>query len=445
MERMVDQMKGCDVLIIGGGPGGRTSARTIKGIDPGKKVTVLKDEEVNANRCVLPYVFDGTVPLEKASIPNSLVMGWGVELVIDKVVFIDTKNKKVKTQKDEMVYQHLVLATGAVPIVPPIPGSDLGNVFTLRTLNDASAILEGLKKSKSIVVVGGGYIGVEMGATLQEAGFDVTLIELLGHCLQNVFHVEFCAEVEEKLESEGVRLITGSRVEALMGKRSVRAVRVGGVEVEADLVIFAVGVKPNIDLAKEGEIRTSPYGIQIDESMRTNVEDIYAAGDCIEKRSFITHQPVLGQLGTNAVIEGRIAGENILGKRRFYKGAVNASACLAFDLPFGFAGLTETQARDHGLKVIIGRAQGMSRYPQMPQAKKMRSELIFEESSGMLIGGQIIGGENIAGYVDLISLSIKNRLGIDELRDLNYCTHPGLADRPSENIIATAAEDAYRK
>jgi pyruvate/2-oxoglutarate dehydrogenase complex dihydrolipoamide dehydrogenase (E3) component len=167
-------------------------------------------------------------------------------------------------------------------------------------------------------------------------------------------------------------------------------------------------------------------------------------GDCVEKLSFITHQPVLGQLGTNAVMEGKIAGENILGRKRTYRSVVNASVSMAFDLPFGFAGLTETQARLHGLKVVTGLGETMSRYPQMPHGQKMRSKLIFEEGSGSLVGGQILGGEKIAGYVDLLSLAIKKKLTMDDLRDLNYCTHPELADRPFENIIANAAEEAYR-
>lgn len=271
-------MKVSDVLIIGGGPGGRTAARTVKGIDPGKKVILIKDEEVNANRCILPYVFDGTVPLGKAAIPNSLITGWGVDLMIDEVLSIDAKNKRVRTRKDEVGYQHLVLATGAVPVIPRIPGAHLGNVFVLRTLKDASMISERLEGSKSVVVIGGGYIGIELSATLRKAGFHVTLIEALEHCLQNAFDIEFCEEVEEKLKSNGIRLIMRSPAKALDGMGVVRTVRAGDAEIEADLVIFSVGVRPNISLARESRIRVNASGIQVDEAMKTNFGDIYAVG-----------------------------------------------------------------------------------------------------------------------------------------------------------------------
>ena len=432
-----------DVLIIGGGPGGIVAGLTIKKLKPSLKVTLIKKEQGVTVLCSEPYALSGVVEPKKIVFPDKkMIIDAGIKLIVDEAKKIDLKNKFVQTKKEKIEFKKLILATGATPFVPPIPGRDLENIFTLRTIKDVKKIRQGLKKAKNIVIVGGGAIGIEVASLLNEKGKNVTIIELLPHLISGAYDKEFSQEAEDALKQCGVKILTNYRVEKFSGKEKVKYVVANkNKKIPADLVLLSIGVRSNIDLAKNAGIKIGKFGIGVDKYQETNVKNVYAIGDCAQAIDFITKKPTPSQLATTAVFQAKIAGANIAGKKISYSGVVNASVSAFECLAIGRVGLTEKQARTTGFKISIGWANSYNRYACHPGACPIKVKLIFEEKTKKILGGQIISGEQgVSQRINLLSLAIKKRMTALDLANLNYCANPGLTPLPFAEPIVMAAE-----
>ena len=438
-----------DVVIIGGGPAGRVIVHMLHAQKRGLSVTLIKDEEINVNRCAVPYGVSGTKPIEKFQIPNELVTDFGAELVIDRVEKINPVQKEVHTRKGEIFpYNRLVLATGSRPLIPSIPGVDAETVTPVRSLKDLSLLRQCAAKGKKAVIGGGGYIGLEVAVVLRLMGLEVALVEMLPRILMATTEPEFIDEVENTLADRGVTLLTEKKVvEFEHANGSAMKVKLdSGEAIAADFAVLSVGVVPNIELAIAAGIKTSRMGIVTDQGLRTSAEGVYTCGDCAEKKSFITGEPVRGEFGTNAVFMSKVVGQNILGRNEAFPGVINANAATVFDWSLGSAGLTEKMAQDAGIDTLTGFSEVLDKYPMMDGVTPIRTKLVFDRSSLNLIGGSVLRkGPGAAQNVDFISFAIQMKATLEDLLIYQYSTHPELAAKPSDNVYVFAAKDAMGK
>ena len=438
-----------DVVIIGGGPAGRVIVHALHSANSGMTVTLIKDEEINVNRCAVPYGIPENKPIEKFKIPNKLVTDFGAELVIDHAVKIDTQRKQVHTRKGQTYgYKYLVLATGSRPLVPPIPGVNLAGVTPVRSLNNLDALRRFAGSGQKAVIVGGGYIGVEVAVVLRQMGLEVYLVEMLPQMLMATTEPEFITDVEKTLTVKGVQFRSNRKVTEFQS-RNGHGISVGldgGDILKADFAVLSVGVVPNIELAAEAGIQTSALGIVTDPYLRTNADGVYAAGDCAEKKSFITQKPTRGEFGTNAVFMAKIVAQNIMGRNKVFPGIINANATTVYDWGIGSSGLTEKMAMDAGLNVVSGYSEVLDKYPMMDGVTPIRTKLVFDRDTGSLIGGSVMHkGHGAAQNVDFISLAIQMGATLEDLLTYQYATHPELAAKPSDNTYVFATRDAYNK
>lgn len=442
-------MKKSDVVIIGGGPAGRIIVHMLHAAEQNLSVTLIKDEEINVNRCAVPYGVSNKKPIEKFQISNKLVTDFGGELVIDRVERVDFTKKEVYTKQGETyIYEHLVFATGSRPFLPPIPGIESDKITPVRSLQDLSMLRQLAANHRRAVIIGGGYIGVEVAVEFQKMGLQVTLVEMLPQILKITTEPEFISEIEKALVEKGIRLLTSHKVVEFedRGDQGVGVIFEGGQTIDTDFVVMSVGVIPNTEVAAQSGLETSPLGIVTNDYLRPNAENVYASGDCAEMRSFITHKPIRGEFGTNAVFMSKVVAKNILGENRVFPGVINANVSTAFEWSFGSAGLTEKAAIDAGFSITTGYSEVLDGYPMIDGTSYIHTKLIFNRNDRKLIGGSVLRkGHCVAANVDFISFAIQMGTTIDDLLVYQYCTHPELAAKPSDNIFVFAAKDAMSK
>jgi len=445
--------KEVDVFVIGGGPAGIVSAVTTRKYYPEKKITLVKNVESGCIPCGIPYMFSSLNNPEENKLGNAALENNDIDLVIDEVQRIDRDHKEVITGKEDTFrYDKLILALGSLPITPPVPGIDKEGVYTInKDLNYLKVVVEKIKKSKHVMILGGGFIGVEFADEISKiGGLKVTLVEMLPALLYNSFDPEFSEIVEEKLVSQGIEVLTDTEVIEILGKKKVEKVRLsGGKEIEVDSIILGVGSVPNTQLAFEAGLdRGKGKGIWVDEYMRTSDADIFAVGDCAGKRDFYTRKDTAIMLASTSTAEARIAGANLFKLKviRENKGTIAIYSTYINGLVLGSAGLTERTARKENFEVVIGAATGMDKHPAtLPGANKIRVKLIFSRQSGILMGGQVSGGISAGEVINIIGLAIQQRVSATELDTLQIATHPYLTSAPTMNPLILAAQAAMQK
>jgi NADH oxidase (H2O2-forming) len=438
-----------DVVIIGGGPAGRVLVHSLHKMNSNKSVALIKDEALNVNRCAVPFGIDGRKPLDKYMIPNNLVTDFGADLVIDRVAEVNsTEHLLVTTGGDLFKYRHLLFATGSRPFIPDIPGANCENVVPVRAKSDLVRLRDLAAKSKRAVVIGAGFIGIETASVLKKMGLQVTLVSKYRYVMQSTFEPDLAPLIHQDLLDNGIEIYPENRAEAFNfeNKKAISVVLSDGTELAADFFIIAIGVVPNIELAKAAGLEVSSFGIITDQTLKTSATDIYASGDCAEKKSFISGKPVKGEFGTNAVFMSKIIAANIEGKSKKFAGVMNASCATAFEVGFGSVGLREEQAMKHGIEAVCGEAEVLDKYPMMNNVDKIKAKLIFNKMTRRLIGGSVVRkGLGAAQNIDFLSLAIQMGVGVEDLLAHQYSTHPELAAKPSDNLYVFAAEDAAPK
>jgi NADH oxidase (H2O2-forming) len=442
-------MEKTDVLIIGGSAAGPVAGITARRHYKDAKVTVVRKEKEGQVLvpCGLPYIFGTVGAPEKNIIPDALLTGNNIDFIIDEATSIDRQAKTVTTASGKSIgYEKLVLATGASPIIIPIPGKDLENVFSAQKdvdyLNGLLKVLEGVK---DVVVIGGGFIGLEFGDELKKRGLNVTIVEMLPHCLQLVFDEDFCNLAESKLKERGVNIKTNAQVEAILGEKKVTGVKLtSGEELQADLAFMCIGVRPNTELAQKAELQIGETrAVWVDEYGRTTDKDIFAIGDCAEKRSFFTKRPSALRLASIACTEGRIVGANLFELRRRNEGVIGSFATIIGNSGVGMAGLTETAAKAAGFDTVTSEVKTPDKHPgSMPGAKEFGVKLVFERATQEIMGGQVCGGSTVGEVVNVLAALIQNRMTANQVATFQYGTHPFFTPSPIPYPIVNAAEVA---
>jgi NADH oxidase (H2O2-forming) len=438
-----------EIVIIGGSAAGITAGITARRHYQDAKITIVRKEDKVLIPCGIPYIFGTVGNPEKNLIPDAIMKKNNIELVMDEVESIDRTGKAVVTKSGKRIgYHKLVLATGSRPIVLPLPGIEKKNVFNVKKdiayLQDLSDALE---KASDLVVIGGGFIGVEFADECKKFNKDlnVTIVELLPHCLLLACDEEFCVQAEQRLTDRGVKILTEEKAEAILGDKKVEQVKLAsGKDLKADVVILGVGVVPNTDLAAAAGLKIGEgKAIHVDQYMRTSDKDIFACGDCCEKFSSFNRGPSGLRLASIAAIEARIAGANLFYLKRKNEGAIGVFATMVNGLTVGTAGLTEVAAKKAGYDVVAEVATGPDRHPGvMPGCSDLHVKLLFEKRSGKLLGGQVRGGVSGGELLNAISAAISAGMRADDVATFQMGTHPALTASPIAYQLVNAAENA---
>lgn len=438
-----------DILIIGGGPAGLITAVTARRNNPDKTIILVRSEEKCVVPCGLPYVFNRLSAVEKDIVPDEVYKINKVDVIIGEVTKINSQNKQISVGSGEEInYDKLVLATGSSSILIPIKGVELAGVYQIKKdLKYLEKLREEVLRAKNIAIIGGGFIGVELAEELSAIqDKKITVVEASDHCLMPSFDEDFAILGEDKIKEKGVDVYSKIVVEEIIGKDKVEKIKLSdGQEILADLVILAVGVRSNIELAKEGGIKTiEKGGIEVDNFMRTNASDVFAVGDCAETKSFFTGKNNLIMLASVACYEARIAGANLYREESDLiknKGTITVFSTCLDGLVLGSAGLNEITAKAEEIEIIVGKSEVPNHHPgSLPNTEMIKTKLIFEKSSKILLGGQVAGPENTAELINLIALAIQQKMTASDLAILQVATHPLITAPPTAYPVIKAAE-----
>lgn len=426
---------GKKILIVGGVAGGASVAARVRRIDASADIVMFeKGPNVSFSNCSLPFYLSGVVASSEALImmePEAFKNSYDIEARTDtEVTAIDRAAKKItakdlKTGKEyEEDYDVLVLSPGARPVRPrSIKGIDGKNVFTIRNVVDITKLKTYLEENdiKDTVVVGGGFIGVEVTENLRMAGRNVALVEALDQIMMP-FDYDMAQILHKKMLDEGVDLILSDGVSEI---RDGSVVLASGKEIKAGAVIMAVGIAPDIALAKDAGIETGELGgIKVDEHYRTNDENIYAVGDAIEVKDFFTGKQTKLALAGPAQKEARAAADAIYGKYDRNQGVIGSSVVKMFDLNAAATGMNEKKAKAAGINYEIVYVAPMDKVGIMPGASPIHLKLIFEVPSGRVLGAQAIGMGNVDKRIDVIATIIHMKGTVRDLTDLELCYAP---------------------
>ena len=441
-----------DVLVIGGSAAGIVAATVGKSCYPDKEFLVLRDTKQTVVPCGIPYIFGSLESSDKDLISDGVFTKAGIEYKVSRATEIDAEKKVCRTQDgEEISYDKLVLATGSTPRVPAwLPGTDLENVFTIpKDKEILDRTLAKLQECKKIVTIGGGFIGVEVSDELNKLGKDVTIVELLPHVLGLAFDPEIAEQAGELLVERGVKIRTGVGVAKIIGDGRVTGVELAnGEKIDADAVILSMGYDPNTELAGRAGISLNSNGcIRVDEYMRTEAPDIFAVGDCAEKRDFVTRKLTRVMLASTAASEARVAGTNLyqLSVVKTFSGTISIFATAIGGTGFGVAGLTESAARKEGFDITIGTFTGVDRHPgTMPGTHSQYVKLIVGKTSGVILGGEVVAGTSTGELTNFIGLAIQAKIPVSALFAAQIGTHPLLTAPPTAYPVIKAAESIMR-
>ncbi len=426
------------VVIIGGVAGGATAAARLRRLDERAEIVVFeRSGYVSYANCGLPYYIGGVIGDPEAltlQTPESFFARFRVDMRVHHEVTAIHPEKKTVSVKNletgaefEETYDKLILSPGAKPTQPRLPGVGLDKLFTLRTVEDTFRIREYIDghRPRSAVLAGGGFISLELAENLRELGMEVTIVQRPRQ-LMNPFDPDMAAFIHAEVRKHGVKLALGHTVEGF-------AERDGGVDVllkeedplHADLVVLAIGVTPDTTLAKEAGLELGVKGsIAVNDRMETSAPDIYAVGDAVQVRHFVTGQDTVISLAGPANKQGRIAADNICGGDSRYSGSQGSSVIKVFDMTAAATGVNETNAKKAGLDVDTVVWSPMSHAGYYPGGKLMTMKVIFERETYRLLGAQIVGYEGVDKRIDVLATAIRAGLTAIQLKELDLAYAP---------------------
>jgi NADPH-dependent 2,4-dienoyl-CoA reductase/sulfur reductase-like enzyme len=441
------------MLIIGGSDAGISAALRIKEIDRDIEVTVMmSDDYPNFSICGLPFYLSGEVTDWRSLAHRSVgeIEGKGIHLLLGhRAEGIDPSTKRVRVvlptgETRDQPYDRLLIATGAVSARPPIRGLDSSGVFFLREMGDSFVIKTFMDREKphEAVIIGGGYIGLEMADALTRSGITVTLLEFAPEVLTTI-DPALGRIVRGELETQGVRVVTDCLVKAVERKDAQLSLQTASNRMfQADMVIVAAGAKPLTTLAKTAGLALGAGGaIQVDRTMFTGVSDIFAAGDCVETRHRLLERNVYLPLGTTAHKQGRVAGENMIGIRREFEGSLGTQAVKVFDQVAARTGLRDKGAGEAGFEPLTVASAAWDHKIYYPGAREMHIRLTGDRRTGRLLGAQIVGHRDsqVSKRIDILATAIYHSMRVDELCDLDLSYTPPLS-APWDPVQSAAME-----
>ena len=426
------------VVIVGGVAGGATAAARIRRLDEKAEIVVFeRSGYISYANCGLPYYIGDVIEDPKdltLQTPESFFTRFRVNMKVRHEVTAIHPEKKTVSVKNlktgeefEESYDKLILSPGAKPTQPRFSGTELDKVFTLRTVEDTLRIKKYINQNhpKSVVLAGGGFIGLELAENLRELGMDVTIVQN-GKQLMNLFDYDMASFIHNEIRKHGVKLALGHTVEGFED-------RDGGVDVllkdeaplHADMVVLAIGVTPDTALAKEAGLELGIKGaIVVNDRMETSVPDIYAAGDAVQVKNFVTGDDALISLAGPANKQGRIIADNICGLDSRYNGSQGSSVIKVFDMTAALTGINERSAKAAGLDADTVILSPMSHAGYYPGGKVMTMKVVFEKDTYRLLGAQIVGYEGVDKRIDVLATAIRAGMKATDLKELDLAYAP---------------------
>ncbi len=432
------------IVVVGGSAAGPKAAAKAGRINPNAEITILqKDPELSMASCGYPYYVGGffddrnallATPTGVVRNPQYYLNAKGIEAKVNtEVVAIDREKREVTYKDlqsgatDSISYDKLVLATGAKPRIPQVPGTDLDGITTLQSMKDVDylrAICDE-KKICNAVVIGGGLIGVEACEALNLAGLEITLIELLPQLLPSL-DWEMAKLVENHIKSKSTHIITENGVAEFLGENGkLTGVKLqNGVVLDCQLAVIAVGVVPNVKLAEDAGLEIGEWGgIAVDEYMQTSDPSIYAAGDCVESIHLVSGKKVYAPFGDLANLQGRVAGENAASENSVtFPGTIQTGICKVFDFSAGSTGLSETSAKKAGFTDLITAVNASPDKPAFMKGKLLVTKVVADKNSGRILGAQCVGPGDVGRQIAQWSMAIQGKMTVEDIvnADLPY-------------------------
>jgi NADPH-dependent 2,4-dienoyl-CoA reductase/sulfur reductase-like enzyme len=427
------------LVIIGGVAAGTKAAAKARREKPDLKISLYNEGEyISYSECGLPYFIEGF--FENS---NRLISRTPEKFKLEENIDIFTRHKVTKILPDqkkievinlasketfEVEYSKLLITTGASPIKPSIEGIELENVYTIRTINDAVTIKNQLADIKTAILVGAGYIGIEMAEALHNQGIDVTIVELSDQILPS-FDKDTADKVQEYLIKEKkIKIITGDGVKKLIGDgtNKIKTIETNsGLILDADMAVIAIGVRPNIELIKSTAIEIGSTGaIKVNERMQTNLHDIYSAGDCAEQLHLVTGKPVWIPLGSTANKQGRVAAINMTGGMAKFKGVLGSHVAKAFEYTVAKTGIGEKEAKKQGIEYEYTVISSRDKAGYMPRAKNIIIKLLADKHTKKLIGAEIIGEGDVDKRINIVATALTCGMTVSDLLDVDITYAP---------------------
>ncbi len=450
------------IVIIGGVAAGPKAAARARRLAPNAEITIIeRGKLLSYAGCGMPYFIEGKIKeirdlvCTPAGVPRDVVF-------FDRVKGIQVLNRtlalsinraaktvevvRVDTNEPQTIpYDKLVIATGGLPVVPPIEGIRLHRVFRLNHPDDAVAIRDAVQSGqvRRATIIGGGLIGLEVTEALAANGVEVSIVEMLDQLLPTMLDFEISAFLTKHVRAKGVQVYTGERVLRLEPdtEGSVGRVVTDQREIETDLVLLAVGVRPNVQLAREAGLEIGPSGgIAVNEYLQTSDPDIYAGGDCVESQHMVSGQKFHWPMGSAANKHGRVIGDNLAGRQTSFPGVVGTAVAKVFDYNVGKTGLSEKQARDLGYEVVTSLAPSPDCSHFYPANKVVLLKLVADAKNGQLLGAQAVGPGEAVKRIDVLATALRFKATVTDVGELDlgyappYSTAIDLASHAA-NII----------
>ena len=437
------------LLVIGGVAAGPKAAAKARRCDPEMEIVLYQEEDdISYAGCGLPYYISGVIEEREDLIsrtPGKFALE-GIKILKNRrIEKINIPNRAVSGRKigsGETFTDHfdrLVIATGAYAIRPKIEGMDLANVFYLRSIFDADAIYEKIRSEniQNVVIAGGGYIGLEMAESLVHLGKNVTIVELAPQIL-TLFDEDFAGVLRQYLEKKGVKIFTSEGIQALKGKGGkVTHVQTMSREIEADAVLMSLGIRPQVELAKQAGLKIGETGgIWVNERMETSAEGIYAAGDCAETIHLITGKKVWIPLGSTANKQGRVVGTNACGGNATFPGVMGTTVFKTFELNVAKTGLSMREAEKEGFHPVQAIVRGYDRAHFYPGRKESTLKVIADKETGRILGGQAVGEGPSDKFIDILAMALHGKMTCRELANVDLAYAPPFSPVLSPIIVA---------
>jgi NADPH-dependent 2,4-dienoyl-CoA reductase/sulfur reductase-like enzyme/rhodanese-related sulfurtransferase len=422
------------IIIVGGVAGGATAAARARRVDENAEIIIIeKGNYISFANCGLPYYISGDIKKRDNLLlqtPEGFLARYNVQVKTNTTALQIDRTKKVlhistNDVTEKLQYDKLILSQGASPILPPIEGLPANNSFTLRDIDDMDKINEFIlaNQPKNAVVVGGGFIGLEMAEALHQRGMAVKIVERFPYVMP-IFDPEYGEAIKRYMETKGVSIFTKEAVVSVDAKNKIVSLE-SGKKLDADIIIFSVGVRPELELAKQAGLTIGKTGgISVNNMMQSSDPNIYVVGDMAEIYHRIMNKKVRIPLAGPANRQGRIAGSNAAGMTKVYHGAVGSSIVKIFDMAAAMTGVTEKVAKEAGLDVGSVTVHPNHHAGYYPGALPLSFKLVYLKSNGTILGAQAFGHEGVDKRIDVIATAIHGKLTLEDLEELDLCYAP---------------------
>ncbi|MFW6286069.1 MAG: FAD-dependent oxidoreductase [Nanoarchaeota archaeon] len=438
-------MKTTKVVIIGGGTAGTTCAFELRKLNKDIEIIILEESQYTQySPCALPYVLSGEIKTfdnififkKEDYTSNNIILNLN-----SKVIEIDKINKHIIYNKDnkkqKISYDKLIISTGSYTVIPKIKGIENSNYFLLKDIKDAKEIANNIKPKSKSVIIGAGLIGIELAISLSKKGEKVDLVESQENILSSIFDNDMSNKLQENIQNNNLKIHTNAIIKEIKKDK----ILLSDMEIKFDKLFLCTGVKSENKLAKKTKLDTN-NGIIVNEYMQTSNKDIFACGDCVESIEFNTKDKIISALGTTAVRQAKIIAQNIIKKKNKFPAVMNNIVTKIDNIFIAIVGITTKKANERNIQHVCATYTGNVRAHYYSLKEKISIKLICN-NKGIIIGGQIIGHNEVVGRINLIALAIQKKCHIKELIELETCYNP--ASSPIFDPISITAQICYKK